>query len=221
LPAPFKQVSPASSPRGRQAEREKEDDSSAIPPKDRDLRSRAPARTLQKDSVVKSDRDLYNDLLEEATLTQHTCSTSNSSLEFDGNGSSRFSSIDLDIPEVAAISPGKALTNKNKVIVDSHEQSRPRSPGHTGHERRQKFTFVGEMLDDNDDDADGADEFGEEEGVVGVDFTGAKAPSPSPSSSSTLDLAKPKAVRHAGKAKSVAAPNKPKKKTSAVRCDAV
>lgn len=152
-------------------------------------------------------------------MTQHTCSTSNSSLEFDGNNSSRFSSIDLDIPEVASISPSKANNGKNKVIVDAHEQSRPRSPGHTGHERRQKFTFVGEMLDDGEEeDGDGADEFGEEEGV-GVDFIRATAPRPPPRSSALDARAKPKAVRP-GQAKSQV-PHKPKKKASAARCDAV
>lgn len=213
------------SPRGRQAEREEKEaaPSSSSSPKDRDLRAgRAPppappARSLpKKDAAVRSDRDLYNDLLEEATTTQHTCSTSNSSLEYDGNGSSRFSAIDLDLPDLAA-SANPSRTNRSTVIVDAQQQSRPRSPGHTGHERRQKFTFVGEILDDNDDDEDmdGADEFGEED-EGGVDFAAPPLPSPTTAPDS---LTKPKAVRPGQPKKP--APTKPKKKASAARCDAV
>jgi hypothetical protein len=188
-------------------------------------------------SAVKSDRDLYNDLLEEATGgTQHTCSTSNSSLEFDGNNSSRFT-VELELPDIAATSPGKA---SKKVIVDSLQQIRPKSPGHTGHERRQKFTFVGEMLED--EDADEAEEFGEEEAVL--DFIGSTYVHPPNATESPQKL---KALRPANQQKKTSpsktggshpgprsTPKKPKavcpaeqskkataKKPNAARCDAV
>jgi hypothetical protein len=188
--------------------------------------------------MVKSDRDLYNDLLEEATGgTQHTCSTSNSSLEFDGNNSSRFT-VELELPDNAATSPGKA---SKKVIVDSLQQIRPKSPGHTGHERRQKFTFVGEMLEDDYDDVDG-EEFGEDEVVI--DFiSSTNVPLPT----MTEYPKEPKAVRTAEKSTKISpaetedstpsvknTPKKPKavrlteqskkgaaKKPIAARCDAV
>lgn len=60
---------------------------------------------------VKSDRDLYDDLVKEADAK-----------------------LDLSL--------------------ESLTEGRPKSPGHTGHERSQKFVFHGDMLDGSDSDED-------------------------------------------------------------------
>ena len=188
------QATPPTSPRGRQPSREESSVKTLV--NNPQQRSQVPTRTLPR-TPVKSDRDLYNDLLDEATGTNHTSNSSNSSLEYDGNNSSRSTlSFDADVSNGTPKSP-------KKVIVDSLQPPRPKSPGHTGHERRQKFTFVGDMLDE---DNDGVDEFGEEETEI------------------NFEVSKPKAIRHvvSEQAKKVATSStKSKKKPSTARCDAV
>lgn len=100
-------------------------------------------------STTKSERDLYKELLAATAPKAKALDDMHSTTRTESADDS--SSEHSQPPASPTKSPSKA--DKSTVIIDAEavKTAEEKEPGHTGHERRSQFTFVGEMLDDEDE----------------------------------------------------------------------